>query len=108
MEWQITHPVQEATMNINRWQKAGLLGGFLMIGSFGVAHADAVAQAPDPQAKVVVFPLDIKFDTDKADIKPGEHNDAEFKKLTRELNDFPYAKVEIEGYADQTGPTDFN
>src|ERR1019366_713056 len=79
-----------------------------MIGSFGVAHADAVAQAPDPQAKVVVFPLDIKFDTDKADIKPGQHNDAEFKKLANELNNFPYARVEIEGYADATGPTDFN
>jgi len=95
-------------MNMTTWQKAGLLGGFLMIGGCGIAQADAVAAAPAAQPKVVVFPLDIKFDTDKADIKPGGDNDAEFKKLTNELNNFPYARVEIEGYADQTGPTEFN
>jgi len=73
-----------------------------------LAHADTAKAVADPQAKVIVFPLDIKFDTDKADIKPGQHNDAEFKKLTTELNNFPYARVEIEGYADATGPTEFN
>ena len=95
-------------MKINQWHKAGILGGLLMATGCLCAFAESVTPAPNPQAKVVVFPLDIKFDTDKADIKPGEHNDAEFKKLTAELNNFPYAKVEIEGYADATGPTDFN
>src|ERR1035437_4420246 len=96
------------TMNINKWHKAGILGGLLMTAGCTFAFADPVAPAAVPQAKVVVFPLDIKFDTDKADIKPGEHNDAEFKKLTSELNNYPYAKLEIEGYADATGPEDFN
>ena len=95
-------------MNMTTWQKAGLLGGFLMIGGCWIAQADGVPTAPASQAKVVVFPLDIKFETDKADIKLGGDNDAEFKKLTNELNNFPYARVEIEGYADQTGPTEFN
>ena len=95
-------------MNIKAWQKTGILSVLLMAGACKIACADAVTAAPGPQTKVVVFPLDIKFDTDKADIKPGEHNDAEFKKLTSELNNFPYANVEIEGYADSTGPEAFN
>jgi outer membrane protein OmpA-like peptidoglycan-associated protein len=95
-------------MNIKAWQKAGILGGLLMAGACWIAYADAVTAAPGPQAKAVIFPLDIKFDTDKADIKPGQHNDAEFKKLTSELNNYPYARVEIEGYADATGPEAFN
>ena len=95
-------------MNIKMWHKVGMTGIFLVAGACWIAQADTAAAAPGPQTKVVVFPLDIKFDTDRAEIKPGEHNDAEFKKLTSELNNFPYAKVEIEGYADSTGPTDFN
>jgi OOP family OmpA-OmpF porin len=95
-------------MSIKMWQKAVILSGLLMTGACWIAYADTVTAAPGPQTKVVVFPLDIKFETDKADIKPGQHNDGEFKKLTSELNNFPYARVEIEGYADSTGPTDFN
>jgi len=95
-------------MNFKMWQKAGILGGLLMTGACGIASAGTVAAVPGPQTKVVVFPLDIKFDTDKADIKPGGQNDAEFKKLTSELNNYPYARVEIEGYADATGTADFN
>ena len=95
-------------MKSTTWQKAGILSGLLMAGGCWLAQADAVNAVFDPHAKVVVFPLDIKFDTDKADIKPGRDNDAEFKKLTNELNNFPYARVEIEGYADATGPLVFN
>ncbi len=86
-------------MNIKTWYKASLLGGLLLAGGCWVAYANS---------KVVVFPLDIKFDTNMATIKPGKHNDAEFKKLTSELNNYPYAKVQIQGYADSTGPEAFN
>ena len=95
-------------MSMKTWQREGILGGFLITGSWSTAWADVAASAPAHQPKVVVFPLDIKFATDKAELTPGAHNDAEFKKLSNELNNYPYAKVEIEGYADATGPEDFN
>ena len=84
-------------MNKRTWHIAGVLGSLLLLASWS-------SQAVSP----VIFPLDIKFDTDKAIIKPGTHNDREFKKLTQELNNYPYAKVEIEGYTDSTGPTPMN
>jgi len=95
-------------MNYKMWHTVGILGGLIVAGACWLAQADVAKAVADPQGKVVVFPLDIKFETDKADIKPGQHNDAEFKKLANELHNFPYARVEIEGYADSTGPTDFN
>jgi len=84
-------------MNMKRWQKAGILCGLLMTGGRCIVSA-----------QTIVLPLDIKFDLNRAAIKPGERNDAEFKKLTQELDNYPYAKVEIEGYADSTGPADSN
>src|ERR1035441_257652 len=79
------------------WHLAGIMVGLILIASWG-------AQAAAP----IIFPLDIKFDTDKAVIKPGAHNDKEFKKLTQELKNYPYAKVEIQGYTDSTGSTPAN
>ncbi len=79
------------------WQLTGVLVGLLLLASWG-------AQAADP----IIFPLDIKFDTDKAVIKPGSHNDQEFKKLAQELKNYPYARVEIQGYTDSTGSTPTN
>ncbi len=84
-------------MNKKTWHIAGVLGGLLLLASGG-------GQAASP----ILFPLDIKFDTDKAIIKPGAHNDNEFKKLTQELKNYPYAKVEIEGYTDSTGSSPTN
>jgi len=89
-------------MNITTWRKAGLLGGFLMV------WMNFAAANPFPGTSMVVFPLDIKFETNLAVIKTDQRNENEFKKLTGELNNYPYAKVEIEGYADATGPQDFN
>jgi OOP family OmpA-OmpF porin len=79
-----------------------------MMGGGLIAAAENAAPVAAPQTKQVIFPLDIKFDTNKAEIKSGEHNDAEFKKLSQELNNYPYAKVQIQGYADATGPELFN
>ena len=100
-------------MKITTWQKVGILSGFLITGVLGYAVADSVPSgsahsALTAQPKSVDFPMDIKFDTNKADIKSDAHNDGEFKKLTRELNNYPYAKVQIQGYADSTGPEAFN
>jgi OOP family OmpA-OmpF porin len=79
-------------MNKKLGRMAGIVSGLLLMASWSV-------QAVSP----VIFPLDIKFDTDKAVIKPGAHNDKEFKKLTQELQNYPASKVEIEGYTDSTG-----
>jgi len=94
-------------MNKKTWLKTSILGGLLIIVSGGVYAGPmsnaVVATNPGARIKPVVFPLDIKFDTDKALIKPGKHNEDEFKKLTQELNNYPYSKVEIQGYTDSTG-----
>jgi outer membrane protein OmpA-like peptidoglycan-associated protein len=78
-------------------QIAGIAAGLLLLASW---NSQAVAP--------VIFPLDIKFDTDKATIKPGAHNDQEFKKLTDELKNYPYSMVEIEGYTDSSGSSASN
>jgi OmpA-OmpF porin, OOP family len=78
--------------SMNRtWPLMGVLGGLLL--------ASWSSQA----APAIIFPLDIKFDTDQAVIKTGIHNDKEFKKLTQELKNYPYSRVEIQGYTDSLG-----
>jgi OOP family OmpA-OmpF porin len=78
------------------------------------APAPTPVAAPAPVPVVVVAPakvpvaklcsptvIDIKFDTNKADIKPMFHD--ELKKLADFLKEFPVAKGVIEGYTDNVG-----
>lgn len=57
-------------------------------------------------AERVSIRLDIKFDTDKADIKP-EYND-EIKKVGDMMNKYPEIKMLIEGHTDNVGPVEYN
>src|SRR5690349_19241377 len=82
------------------WKRRVLCLGLLIAGAFVSVEAKT--------RQVQVFPLDIKFETNKANITQDTQNDGEFLKLTQELKNYPYAKVEIEGYADATGPETWN
>ncbi|MDR3578866.1 MAG: OmpA family protein [Oryzomonas sp.] len=62
---------------------------------------------PKAQAKLCSpTELDIKFDTNKADIKPRYHD--ELKKLADFLKEFPDAKGVIEGHTDNAGLKEMN
>jgi outer membrane protein OmpA-like peptidoglycan-associated protein len=94
-------------MNTTGWQKVAVLSGVLL----GAGGYHVMAGTPSHPTKAIgaqsntaeEFALDIKFDTNKATLQPGPHNEAEFKKLSQEISNDPNARVEIEGYADSTG-----
>ena len=50
--------------------------------------------------------IDIKFDTDKYEIKPAHA--AELDKVVAKLNKFPKATAVIEGYTDNIGSAAYN
>jgi outer membrane protein OmpA-like peptidoglycan-associated protein len=96
-------------MNAGSWQKIVILSGVLLSTGWSAMAATPRAVASEKSPTTVdVYPLDIKFDTNKASLQAGTHNETEFQKLTQELKNYPYAKVEIEGYADETGPENWN
>ncbi len=63
-------------------------------------------QKPAPAKFCNPVVLDIKFDFDKADIKPEFHN--ELNKLGEFLKEFPKAKGTIEGHTDSLGGKKYN
>ena len=72
-----------------------------------------VVVPPPPPVKVVVphklcspSNLDVKFDTDKADIKPAYHG--QLKVVGDFLKEFPNAKGTINGYTDNIGTKSYN
>jgi len=66
-----------------------------------------VAPTPAPVAKLCnPTVIDIKFDTNKSDIKPQYHD--ELKALADFLKEFPTAKGVIEGHTDSVGTTESN
>lgn len=75
-----------------------------------IANISVTAPAPiQPKAQAKLCTptvIDIKFDTNKADIKPQYH--AELKKLADFLKEFPDAKGVIEGHTDNVGTKDLN
>jgi len=64
------------------------------------------AQKPAPAKICSPTVLDIKFDTNKADIKPAFHN--ELKKVGDFLNEFPKARGTIDGHTDNIGGKKYN
>jgi OOP family OmpA-OmpF porin len=68
------------------------------------APAPIPPKAPAKLCKPTV--IDIKFDTNKADIKPQYHE--ELKKLADFLKEFPDAKGVIEGHTDNVGAKEMN
>ncbi|WP_240731887.1 OmpA family protein [Geobacter sp. FeAm09] len=68
------------------------------------AYIDVAAPAPVAQPMTKLCSptvINIKFDTNKADIKPQYHD--ELKKLADFLKEFPNAKGSIEGHTDSVG-----
>jgi OmpA-OmpF porin, OOP family len=71
-----------------------------------VAPAPKPAPAPVPAKKCDPIVLGVKFDTDKAVIKPVYHN--ELKKVGDFLKENPKAKGTIEGHTDSIGGKSYN
>jgi len=71
-----------------------------------VAPAPKPAPAPAPAKKCDPIVLGVKFDTNKADIKPVYHN--ELKKVGDFLKENPKAKGTIEGHTDSIGGKAYN
>lgn len=82
---------------------AGLIRLTLVCGAGLMSHAEDKVLIGGQDAQVVSVPLDIKFETGKSVIPANEATKMEIEKLTKELSHFPYARVEIEGYADARG-----
>jgi len=80
-------------------------GSVLSNTGIGVIVPPPVVEAVQPKAAPVKLcsptVLDIKFDTNKANIKP--EFDGELKKVGDFLNEFPKAKGAIEGHTDNVG-----
>ncbi|HEY3346570.1 MAG TPA: OmpA family protein [Nitrospirota bacterium] len=64
------------------------------------------AKAPAPPKPVTCIDLDIKFDFDKADIKP--EYDSEVKKVADFLKQNPKAKADVQGFTDAVGSDEYN
>lgn len=77
-------------------------------GEGGSAESTAriAVTAPAPAKLCSPTVIDIKFDTNKADIKPQYHD--ELKKLADFLKEFPEAKGVIEGHTDNVGAKEMN
>ncbi len=70
------------------------------------APAPAPVAAPKVLTETVSRDLQVLFDTNKAVIK-AEHK-AEIAEVAKLLNEYPTAKVEIQGHTDSTGPDRIN
>jgi len=57
---------------------------------------------------VDVYPLTVHFDFAKADLQVTNISEAKFDQIAREMKDYPYAKLEIDGYTDIIGPQRVN
>ena len=87
-------------MNLRTYLR-GCLTAAMLFGA-GLVYAD------NPATPVKEYPLTLKFEFGKADLKVQKITETEFAKLAKELENYPYAKLEIEGYADATGPANLN
>ena len=98
-----------------KWDYSALVGlGVNFGGNAGaVAPAPTPAPAPEPVAEpeapvaqVVRVELDVKFDFDKAVVKPNSYGDV--KNLADFMAQYPATNVEVAGHTDSVGPDAYN
>ncbi|MCS3513599.1 MULTISPECIES: OmpA family protein [Pseudomonas] len=98
-----------------KWDYSALVGlGVNFGGNAGaVAPAPTPAPAPEPTpepeapvAQVVRVELDVKFDFDKAVVKPNSYGDV--KNLADFMAQYPATNVEVAGHTDSVGPDAYN
>ncbi|RON08390.1 porin [Pseudomonas brassicacearum] len=97
-----------------RWDYQALVGLGVNFGGTGgkVAPAPvAAAPAPEPEpeapvAEVVRVQLDVKFDFNKAVVKPNSYGDV--KNLADFMKQYPNTTTVVEGHTDSVGPDAYN
>ena len=98
-----------------KWDYAPTVGLGVNFGGNGgkVAPAPVPAPAPiaepepeAPIAEVVKVELDVKFDFDKAVVKPNSYGDV--KNLADFMAQYPSTNVEVAGHTDSVGPDAYN
>src|SRR5258706_6233582 len=86
---------------MNRLLRISLAGLFL--GLVGTSHAES-----ERGTLLKVAPLTLGFETNKADVQLGQLGKSQCAQVAQEMNNYPFAKLELEGFADSTGPVSFN
>lgn len=98
-----------------KWDYAALVGLGVNFGGHAGAVAPAPTPAPAPEpvaepeapvAQVVRVELDVKFDFDKAVVKPNSYGDV--KNLADFMKQYPATHVEVAGHTDSVGPDAYN
>ena len=72
--------------------------------SAGIVHADTSKGT----VGTTEYPLLVGFEFGKYDLKVSTATDAQFTAIAQKMKNYPFAKLEIEGYADSTGPEAVN
>lgn len=78
----------------------------LCTGDGGSATSETMVTVKDPEIPCETVTLDIRFDTDRADIKSRYHD--ELKKVADQLVRHPKATAVIEGHTDNVGSASYN
>ncbi len=98
-----------------KWDYSALVGLGVNFGGHAGAVAPAPTAAPAPEpvaepeapvAQVVRVELDVKFDFDKAVVKPNSYGDV--KNLADFMKQYPATHVEVAGHTDSVGPDAYN
>ncbi|ROM96856.1 OmpA family protein [Pseudomonas brassicacearum] len=101
-------------LDSGRWDYQALIGLGVNFGGTGgkvapapVAAAPAPEPAPEaPVAEVVRVQLDVKFDFNKAVVKPNSYGDV--KNLADFMKQYPNTTTVVEGHTDNVGPDAYN
>ncbi|MBI6910828.1 OmpA family protein [Pseudomonas palleroniana] len=98
-----------------KWDYSALVGLGVNFGGNAGAAAPAPTPAPAPEptpepeapvAQVVRVELDVKFDFDKAVVKPNSY--ADVKNLADFMKQYPNTTTVVEGHTDSVGPDAYN
>lgn len=98
-----------------KWDYSALVGLGVNFGGNAGAAAPAPTPAPAPEpvpepeapvAQVVRVELDVKFDFDKAVVKPNSYGDVQ--NLADFMKQYPATNVEVAGHTDSVGPDAYN
>jgi len=99
-----------------RWDYQALIGLGVNFGGSGGKVAPAPAPAPEPAPapvaesapapEVVKVQLDVKFDFNKATVKPNSYGDV--KSLADFMKQYPKTTTQVSGHTDNVGPDAYN
>ena len=73
-----------------------------------VSAGTVFADTPKKAAPTTEYPLLVGFEFGKYDLKVNSAAEAQLASIAQELKNYPAAKLEIEGFADATGPEKVN